>query len=58
MIIQHYGIVREIKKHSTDLWCVTVRRTATKTGGTTTYIGIPVKPKVKEGEKVFAGQEI
>ena len=58
MIIQHDGIVKEVKKHPTDLWCVTVRRTATKTRGTTTYIGIPVKPKVKEGQQVFAGDEI
>lgn len=58
MIIQHDGIVSEVKKHPTDLWCVTVLRTATKTGGKTTYIGIPVKPKVKEGQQVFAGDEI
>ena len=58
MIIQHDGIVKEVKKHPTDLWCVTVRRTATKTGGTNTYIGIPIKPKVKEGQQVFAGDEI
>lgn len=58
MIIQHDGIIREIKKHPTDLWCVTVRRTPTKTGGTVTYVGIPIKPRLKIGQKVFAGQEI
>ena len=58
MIVQHSGIVKEIKKHPTDLWCVTVKRTGTKTSGDTTYIGIPIKPRPKEGQKVFAGDEI
>lgn len=58
MIIQQSGIVMEVKKHPTNLWCVTIKRNATKTGGTTTYIGLPVKPKVKEGQQVFAGDEI
>jgi hypothetical protein len=58
MIVQHSGIVKEIKKHPTDLWCVTVKRTETKTSGDTTYIGIPIKPRLKEGQKVFAGDEI
>lgn len=58
MIIQQDGIVKEIKKHPTDLWCVTIKRTATKTGGITTYMGIKVKPKIKVGQQVFAGDEI
>lgn len=58
MIIQQDGIVQEVKKHPTDLWCVTIKRTATKTGGITTYMGIKIKPKIKVGQQVFAGDEI
>lgn len=58
MRIEHGGIVKSIYKHTTDLWCVEIKRTDTGTKGTTTYIGIKVKPRFKIGQKVSAGDEI
>lgn len=58
MRIEHTGIVRKVYKHPIDLWCVEIERTKTAIRGTTTYIGIKVKPKVKEGQKLSAGDEI
>lgn len=58
MRIIQSGIVEDIYKHATDLWCVVIQRTDTETKGTTTYVGIKTKPKLKVGQKVHAGDEI
>lgn len=58
MRIEHAGIVHKIYKHPTDLWCVEIKRTMTGTKGTTTYLGIKAKPKLKVGQKVKKGDEI
>lgn len=58
MKIEHAGIVQKVYKDPVDLWCIEVKRTDTLTRGTTTYIGIKVKPKLKEGQKVKAGDEV
>ena len=58
MKIEHEGVVKSIYKNPTDLWCVEVARTKTGTKGVTTYIGIKVKPKLKVGQKVSAGDMI
>lgn len=58
MRIEHSGIVTSIHKHSTDMWCVEIKRTETGTKGITTYVGIKVKPRLKVGQRVKAGDEI
>ena len=58
MIIAQSGVIHKIYKHPTDLWCVEIKRTDTRSKGTTTYIGIKAKPKLKVGQRVSAGDEI
>lgn len=58
MKIEHTGIVRRVYKDPVDLWCVEIARTKTDTKGHTTYIGIKIKPKVKVGQLLEAGDEI
>ena len=58
MKIQHGGIVTKIYKDPINLWCVEVKREGTLIKGTSTYIKMKVKPKLKVGQKVEAGDEI
>ena len=58
MKIAHTGKVRKIYKDATGFWCVEIKRTHTETRGITRYIGFKTKPKIKEGDRIYSGQEI
>ena len=48
--------VRKVYRDPVDMWCVKVARDAD--GKEVTYIRFGVKPKVKPGRKLRAGDEI
>lgn len=58
MRIQHKGTITKIYKDPVDLWCVEVKRDKALTKGKTVYIGLKIKPKLKVGQAVEAGDEI